>query len=77
MKSMLEYAKRILSKVSFDIKLFKKELKKSFTYLERMEMRLLIRWCYKTFTGIKFKLSLDRSFATIFRGRFGYMLGAR
>ena len=74
---MLEYAKKILSKVSFNVKLFNKELKKSFTYLERMEMRILMRWCYKTFTGIKFKLSLDRSFATIFRRRFGYMLGVR
>ena len=42
--SMLEYSKLILSKMTFDKKLFKKELRKAFRYLNREECRLLIDW---------------------------------
>jgi hypothetical protein len=42
--SMLEYSKLILSKMTFDRKLFKKELRKAFRYLDREERRQLIIW---------------------------------
>jgi hypothetical protein len=42
--SMLEYSKLILSKMTFDKKLFKKEFRKAFRYLNREERRHLIRW---------------------------------
>jgi hypothetical protein len=41
---MLEYSKLILSKMTFDKGLFKKELKKAFRYLNREERRQLINW---------------------------------
>jgi hypothetical protein len=41
---MLEYSKLILSKMTFDKKLFKKEFRKAFRYLNREERRHLIRW---------------------------------
>jgi hypothetical protein len=43
---MLEYSKLILSKMTFDKKLFKKEFKKAFRYLNRGERKHLIRWVY-------------------------------
>jgi hypothetical protein len=42
--SMLDYSKLILSKMTFDKKLFKKELKKAFRYLNRDERMQLIMW---------------------------------
>jgi hypothetical protein len=42
--SMLEYSKLILSKMTFDKKLFKKEFRKAFRYLDREERRQLIHW---------------------------------
>jgi hypothetical protein len=42
--SMLEYSKLILSKMTFDKRLFKKEFRKAFRYLNREERRLLIIW---------------------------------
>lgn len=42
--SMLEYSKFILSKMTFDRKLFRKEFRKAFRYLNREECRQLIRW---------------------------------
>jgi hypothetical protein len=44
--SMLEYSKLILSKMTFDRKLFKKELRKAFRYLDREERRQLIIWVH-------------------------------
>lgn len=43
-RSMLEYCKIILSKISFDKKLFRKEYKKTFSYLELQEHNELKRW---------------------------------
>ena len=42
--SMLEYSKVILSKISFDKKLFKKEYKKAFRYLDNDERVALKYW---------------------------------
>jgi hypothetical protein len=41
---MLEYSKLILSKMTFDRKLFKKEFRKAFRYLNREERRQLVKW---------------------------------
>ncbi len=46
---MYEYTKEILTKVSFDRALFKKELKKSIRWLKREEKNLLKLWCIATF----------------------------
>jgi hypothetical protein len=46
---MLEYVKVILQKVSFDLHLFEKELKKAFVYLTSLEAEELRTWCYYTF----------------------------
>lgn len=46
---MLEYSKVILSKVSFDPNLFKKELKKALTWVSKREQRLLLQWCLLEF----------------------------
>lgn len=42
--SMLEYSKVILSKISFDRKLFRKEYKKAFRYLDSTERNALRQW---------------------------------
>jgi hypothetical protein len=46
---MLEYVKIILQKVSFDVKLFEKELRKSVAYLLSEDVDALREWCYRTF----------------------------
>lgn len=42
--SMLAYSKIILSKISFDKKLFRKEYKKAFRYLDNSERTALRQW---------------------------------
>lgn len=42
--SMLEYSKTILSKISFDKRLFRKEYKKAFAYLDHHERTALRHW---------------------------------
>lgn len=42
--SMLEYSKIILSKITFDRKLFKKEYRKAFRYLDSNERIVLRQW---------------------------------
>ena len=46
---MLEYIKMILDKVSFDSKLFEKELKKGLKELLPVDMKELRNWCYEKF----------------------------
>jgi hypothetical protein len=60
---MLEYVKTILKKVSFDRKLFEKELKKAITTLLTEEINDLKEWCYKKF-GHLYPNILNRSFST-------------
>ena len=48
---MLEYFKTILSKVSFDKRLFEKELKKAIKALIPEEVALLKEWCYRKYGG--------------------------
>ena len=46
---MLEYSKEILTKVSFDKRLFKKELRKALRWLKNDERKTLMIWCLATF----------------------------
>jgi len=46
---MLEYTKKILSKVSFDVKLFKKELSKAYQHLVEEEIEELMVWVIANF----------------------------
>lgn len=46
---MFEYSKEILTKVSFDQKLFTKELRKAMAWLKKEERKLLLVWCLATF----------------------------
>ena len=49
--TMYEYTKQILTKVSFDKTLFRKELTKAMQMLKRDERRLLKIWCVATFAA--------------------------
>ncbi|MEQ9403280.1 MAG: hypothetical protein RIM99_06845 [Cyclobacteriaceae bacterium] len=59
---MLEYFKTILSKVSFDKRLFEKELRKAIKALIPREVELLRDWCYQKFGG-KYQPVLQACFA--------------
>jgi hypothetical protein len=50
---MLEFSKKILSKVSFDRKLFKKELRKSISWVSKKEVITLKIWSLTTFSQYK------------------------
>ena len=50
---MLEFSKKIVSKVSFDKKLFKKELSKSIKWLNKKEVLSLKIWALTTFSQYK------------------------
>lgn len=46
---MLEFKKRVLQKVSFDLELFEKELRKATKWLMDDELEQLRSWCCLTF----------------------------
>ncbi|MBX2844203.1 MAG: hypothetical protein KTR26_20725 [Flammeovirgaceae bacterium] len=48
---MLEYSKTILEKVSFDLKLFERELVKAIDHLIGEEVKDLRIWCETNFSG--------------------------
>lgn len=50
---MLEFSKKILSKVSFDKNLFKKELLKSVRWVSKKEVITLKIWALSTFSQYK------------------------
>ncbi|MBG8552823.1 hypothetical protein FY528_10230 [Hymenobacter lutimineralis] len=58
---MLEYAKTILVKVSFDKILFEKELRKALRMLVPDELRELRAWCYQQFARV-YRTILNRVF---------------
>lgn len=60
--NMLEYIKTILEKVSFDRKLFEKELRKSLKMLVGEEVAQLRAWCYEKYSGI-YRNILNQVFA--------------
>ena len=49
---MLEYTKTVLLKVSFDNKLFEKELRKGIRMLEQEEFWHFKSWCFETFADL-------------------------
>lgn len=60
---MLEYVKTILRKVSFDAKLFEKELRKAMVTLVQSELAELKDWCYENFGNIH-RPVLERCFVS-------------
>ncbi len=58
---MLNYAKKILTKVSFDARLFEKELRKAIKALIGDELQEFKQWCYTTF-GNQHEAILNRCF---------------
>lgn len=56
---MLELSKKILSKVSFDRKLFRKELKKAVKWVNKDELVLLRAWCLTTFGHMYAEIILE------------------
>ena len=61
MKKMLNYFKSILTRVSFEPKLFEKELLKAIKTLVADEVLELKTWCYTTF-GEQHGLILNKCF---------------
>ncbi len=61
---MLEYAKIILSKVSFDKRLFEKELSKAVKALVPDELREFKQWCYDKF-GQLYQTVLNKYFMNV------------
>ncbi len=62
--TLLEYFKIILQKVSFDAKLFEKELRKALSQLIKADLKLLRKWCLEQF-GNKYKQIISKVFSTI------------
>jgi len=58
---MLDYSKNLLNKVSFDRKLFRKELKKAISWINKEERITLQVWCLATF-GHLYKDVIAESF---------------
>lgn len=59
---MVELSKKILLKVSFDPKLFQKELHKALSWInDKEEIRMLKEWCHKEF-GRKYPVILQNAF---------------
>jgi hypothetical protein len=61
---MLNYVKTVLTKVSFDAKLFEKELRKAILLLIGEEIQELKRWCYNRF-GNQHEAILNRCFVVV------------
>jgi hypothetical protein len=60
---MLEMAKKILTVVSFDAKLFQKELYKALKWItDSEEIRVFQEWCIKEF-GVKYPNIIKTAFA--------------
>lgn len=57
--TMLEYSKMILEKVSFEPRIFKKELRKALRQSTKDEFQHLMTWCRKKF-GKKKQVSTMR-----------------
>ncbi|MCL6258514.1 hypothetical protein M3O96_05405 [Aquiflexum sp. TKW24L] len=61
---MLEYVKIILMKVSFDRRLFEKELRKALNLLMPTEIHEFRDWCYRKFST-KYEPVLDKYFISL------------
>lgn len=62
MVTMLEFIKTVLVKVSFDRKLFEKELRKALKVLLPKDVKQLRLWCYEHFSD-KYTLILNQYFS--------------
>ncbi len=60
---MLEFKKRILKKVCFDLHLFEKELVKATKWLSADELLELQQWCYLNF-GERYTKIMNRCFSS-------------
>jgi hypothetical protein len=60
---MLNYFKTVLSRVSFDAKLFEKELRKAIKSLIAEEIQELKNWCYQHYAA-EYELVLNRCFVS-------------
>ncbi len=60
---MLNYFKKVLTKVSFDARLFEKELRKAIKQLIGDDLRELKQWCYSMF-GNQYEAILNRCFVS-------------
>jgi hypothetical protein len=58
---MLKYVKTVLTRVSFDARLFEKELRKAIKMLVAEEIQELRDWCYINF-GQQHQAILNRCF---------------
>lgn len=58
---MLNYVKTVLARVSFDARLFEKELRKAMKMLVADELQELKNWCYDNF-GREHNAILNRCF---------------
>jgi hypothetical protein len=61
---MLEYTKTILKKVSFDRRLFEKELVKAIKTLVPKDLKVFKKWCYEQFGHI-YTIILNRHLSHI------------
>jgi len=61
---MFEYSKEILTKVSFDRNLFKKELSKAIKWIKSDERKMLMLWCLATF-GNKYSDIIGQAFKQV------------
>ena len=61
---LLNYAKLILSKVSFDESLFRREIRKFLSELKGQECSLLRQWCVQEFGTVHGQL-LQEEFQTV------------
>jgi hypothetical protein len=58
---MLNYVKKILTRVSFDARLFEKELRKAINMLIGEELQELRNWCYANYE-LQYGAILNRCF---------------
>jgi hypothetical protein len=63
---MFEYSKEILTKVSFDKELFRKELIKAIKWVTADERKLLLLWCLATFQD-KYGSIISQAFKQVIR----------
>lgn len=56
---MLELSKKVLEKVSFDRKLFRKELRKAIKWVKKDEVMALQAWCIVTYGHLYSDVIMD------------------
>ena len=65
LKTMLDLTKKILTVVSFDAKLFQKELEKALKWITDVEeLRKFKKWCISEF-GLKYPIIIKKAFGLV------------